>query len=88
MNFAVNEYYHIGAFHTIDHPLFYLKVVPGKPMGILTWPGKDCSLPSLMLYCHTDVVPVFPVSKPALSLNMKVLFASLCFTNPHLEEMY
>lgn len=34
-------------------------VVPGKPMAIITWVGKEPSLPSLMLYCHTDVVPVF-----------------------------
>ena len=38
------------------------QVVPGKPMGILTWKGEEPSLPSVMLYCHTDVVPVFPVS--------------------------
>ncbi|XP_076447234.1 aminoacylase-1-like [Babylonia areolata] len=36
------------------------EVVQGKPFGILTWKGEDPSLPSVMLYSHTDVVPVFP----------------------------
>ncbi|VIO94977.1 Uncharacterized protein BM_BM17575 [Brugia malayi] len=31
--------------------------VPGKPFIIMTLPGRDQSLPSLMLYSHTDVVP-------------------------------
>ena len=36
---------------------------------MLTWEGKDPSLPSLMLNSHTDVVPVFPVRAwPTLSL--------------------
>jgi acetylornithine deacetylase/succinyl-diaminopimelate desuccinylase-like protein len=25
----------------------------------MTYPGSDSSLPSLILYCHTDVVPTF-----------------------------
>lgn len=34
--------------------------VPGKPMVGITLSGLDPSLPSLLLYCHTDVVPTFP----------------------------
>lgn len=34
-------------------------VVPGKPVGILTWKGAEPTLPSIMLYSHSDVVPVF-----------------------------
>lgn len=32
--------------------------VPGKPVVVLTWPGKDPTLPSIILNSHTDVVPV------------------------------
>ena len=37
------------------------QMVPEKPIFIITWEGKDPSLPSLMLNSHIDVVPVFPV---------------------------
>ncbi|KAK7503333.1 hypothetical protein BaRGS_00005254 [Batillaria attramentaria] len=37
-----------------------VEVAAGKDMAILTWRGQEPSLPSVMLYCHTDVVPVFP----------------------------
>ncbi|KAB0791317.1 hypothetical protein PPYR_11581 [Photinus pyralis] len=33
--------------------------VPKNPMVVLTWPGKERSLPSVMLNSHMDVVPVF-----------------------------
>jgi len=32
--------------------------VKGKPIVIMTWPGTDTSLPSLILNSHVDVVPV------------------------------
>lgn len=35
------------------------EVVAGKPIVIMTIPGSEPSLPSLMLYSHTDVVPTF-----------------------------
>ena len=31
-----------------------------RPVLVLTWPGSDPSLPSLMLNSHMDVVPVTP----------------------------
>lgn len=34
-----------------------LEFVPGKPLVLLKWPGKDPSLPSILLNSHTDVVP-------------------------------
>lgn len=34
---------------------------PGKPFGIMTLRGKNPDLPSIFLYSHSDVVPVFPV---------------------------
>ncbi|KAH7704446.1 Protein C10C5.4 [Aphelenchoides avenae] len=34
--------------------------VIGKPFVGMTIPGQDPSLPSLVLYSHTDVVPTFP----------------------------
>lgn len=34
--------------------------VSGKPIVGMTFVGSEPSLPSLMLYCHTDVVPTFP----------------------------
>ncbi|MQL99228.1 hypothetical protein Taro_031954 [Colocasia esculenta] len=34
--------------------------VPGKPLLLLTWPGADPSLPSILLNSHMDSVPVEP----------------------------
>ena len=34
----------------------------GKPIFIMTWPGTEPELPTLLLNSHTDVVPVFPES--------------------------
>lgn len=39
---------------------------PGKPVVILTWPGTNPALPSVVLNSHTDVVPVFEVVPPSL----------------------
>ncbi|GMR45790.1 hypothetical protein PMAYCL1PPCAC_15985 [Pristionchus mayeri] len=35
------------------------EMVPGKPIVIMTIPGVEPSLPSLIFYSHTDVVPTF-----------------------------
>ncbi|KAM3964074.1 aminoacylase-1 isoform 1-T2 [Aphomia sociella] len=35
------------------------EVVPRKPIVVLTWPGQDTSLTSVLLNSHMDVVPVF-----------------------------
>lgn len=35
------------------------ELVKGKPCLIVTWPGLETSLPSILLNSHTDVVPVF-----------------------------
>ena len=43
--------------------LYIWQMVAKKPIFIMTWEGKDPSLSSLMLNSHTDVVPVYPVSK-------------------------
>ncbi|KAJ0965024.1 hypothetical protein J5N97_026162 [Dioscorea zingiberensis] len=37
-----------------------IEFVPGKPLLLLTWPGRDPSLPAVLLYSHTDVVPAKP----------------------------
>ena len=42
----------------VEHKIH--ECVPGKPILILSWPGTDPSLSSLMLNSHMDVVPVFP----------------------------
>lgn len=34
-----------------------LEFVKGKPLILLKWPGKDPTLPSILLNSHTDVVP-------------------------------
>ena len=34
-----------------------LEYVKGKPVVLLTWKGKDSSLPSILLNSHVDVVP-------------------------------
>ena len=38
------------------------EMVPGKPIFLMTWPGLEPELPSILLNSHTDVVPVFPES--------------------------
>ena len=38
-----------------------IEVVPGYVITVLTWPGTNPSLPSILLNSHTDVVPVFKV---------------------------
>lgn len=35
------------------------EIVKGKPIFIMTWPGLEPDLPSLLLNSHTDVVPVY-----------------------------
>lgn len=37
------------------------QVVPGYVITVLTWPGTNPTLPSILLNSHTDVVPVFKV---------------------------
>uniref|UniRef100_A0A1D1Y3R9 N-acyl-aliphatic-L-amino acid amidohydrolase n=1 Tax=Anthurium amnicola TaxID=1678845 RepID=A0A1D1Y3R9_9ARAE len=37
-----------------------LEFAPGKPLLLLTWPGADPSLPSLLLNSHMDSVPAEP----------------------------
>lgn len=38
-----------------------LQVAPGHVVTVLTWPGTNPRLSSLLLNSHTDVVPVFKV---------------------------
>ncbi|KAJ1923169.1 adenylate cyclase [Tieghemiomyces parasiticus] len=35
------------------------EMAPGKPIVVMTWEGKDPTLPSIGLNSHTDVVPVY-----------------------------
>ncbi|XP_068247489.1 aminoacylase-1-like [Palaemon carinicauda] len=37
-----------------------IECVPGKPIVLMTLPGRDPTLKSILLNSHTDVVPVFP----------------------------
>ena len=41
---------------------FKVCFILGKPIFIMTWPGTEPELPTLLLNSHTDVVPVFPES--------------------------
>ena len=38
---------------------YVTEMVKGKPIFIMTWPGLEPDLPSILLNSHTDVVPVF-----------------------------
>ncbi|XP_028142365.1 aminoacylase-1 isoform X3 [Diabrotica virgifera virgifera] len=40
-------------------PAKVISVVAGKPIVIITWLGKEPSLPAILLNSHMDVVPVF-----------------------------
>lgn len=37
------------------------EIVKSKPVIVLTWPGTDLTIPSIVLNSHMDVVPVYPV---------------------------
>ena len=45
---------------------------PGKPILVISWPGLEPELPSVMLNSHMDVVPVFPEhwTHPPFSAHM------------------
>ena len=36
-----------------------MQLAPNRPVVIISWEGSEPSLPSIMLNCHTDVVPVY-----------------------------
>ncbi|GBP70353.1 Aminoacylase-1 [Eumeta japonica] len=36
-----------------------IELVKGKPVVVITWPGTDPDLPSILLNSHMDVVPVY-----------------------------
>ncbi|XP_026470150.1 aminoacylase-1-like isoform X1 [Ctenocephalides felis] len=44
---------------SLNLPIQVHYCVPKKPIVIITWPGQDPTLPSVMLNSHMDVVPVF-----------------------------
>ncbi|CAG4985660.1 unnamed protein product [Colias eurytheme] len=44
---------------SLDLEFNVYKVVPKKPIVVLTWVGQSPSLPSVLLNSHMDVVPVF-----------------------------
>ncbi|XP_057973541.1 uncharacterized protein LOC131161641 [Malania oleifera] len=46
--------------HSIGLNSTVLEFAPGKPLLLLTWPGSNPSLPSLLLNSHLDSVPAEP----------------------------
>ncbi|RDX72232.1 Aminoacylase-1, partial [Mucuna pruriens] len=46
--------------HSLGLQSKILEFTPGKPLLLLTWPGSDPSLPSLLLNSHLDSVPAEP----------------------------
>ncbi|XP_023012522.2 aminoacylase-1 isoform X2 [Leptinotarsa decemlineata] len=44
---------------SLSLPIKVVTVKPGKPIVIITWLGKEPSLPTILLNSHMDVVPVF-----------------------------
>ena len=45
---------------------------PGMPIVLMTWPGNEPDLPTVLLNSHTDVVPVFKVNQRLLSLTAQL----------------
>ena len=43
----------------LDLDYHVTEMVKGKPIFIMTWPGSQPELPSILLNSHTDVVPVY-----------------------------
>ncbi|XP_047986632.1 aminoacylase-1-like isoform X2 [Leguminivora glycinivorella] len=43
----------------LDLPMVAHELVPGKPVVVITWEGKDPRLPAILLNSHMDVVPVY-----------------------------
>ena len=59
------DYYQVVDFliaeaKSLDLPYRTHECVPGKPILIITWEGREPSLSSIILNSHMDVVPVFP----------------------------
>ncbi|XP_010272799.1 PREDICTED: aminoacylase-1 [Nelumbo nucifera] len=46
--------------HSIGLKTLTLEFSPGKPLLLVTWPGSDPSLPSILLNSHLDSVPAEP----------------------------
>ena len=45
--------------HRLGLDYHITEMVKGKPIFIMTWPGTEPDLPSVLLNSHTDVVPVY-----------------------------
>jgi len=52
----------------------FFQCVPKKPVFVMTWEGKDPTLPSILLNSHIDVVPVFYVRIMPTSFISRLLF--------------
>lgn len=58
-DYAPALHFILSIAHTLSlYPARVIELVPGKGIGLLTWPGSDPSLPSILLNSHMDVVPV------------------------------
>ncbi|WCJ28577.1 Peptidase M20/M25/M40 family protein [Euphorbia peplus] len=55
--YAVADFLHSQA-NTIGLESESIEFVKSKPLVLIKWRGSDASLPSILLYSHTDVVPV------------------------------
>ncbi|KAG6456639.1 aminoacylase-1 isoform X2 [Manduca sexta] len=63
------------------------EVVPTKPVVVLTWPGKNPALPSILLNSHMDVVPVFEFPRSSRStLLLSVVLSLATHLYPYLYD--
>jgi hypothetical protein len=57
-----------------------IECVPSKPIVVLSWRGSNPALKSIMLNCHTDVVPVFN-NMPIIKLLAVTLLSHIRMSN-------
>ncbi|RWR78299.1 aminoacylase-1 isoform X1 [Cinnamomum micranthum f. kanehirae] len=56
-NYLASAQFILSQAKTLNLDSETVEFVPGKPLLLLKWPGKNPSLPSILLNSHTDVVP-------------------------------
>ncbi|XXG57462.1 hypothetical protein AAC387_Pa03g4607 [Persea americana] len=56
-NYSASAQFILSQAKTLNLDSETLEFVPGKPLLLLKWHGKNPSLPSILLNSHTDVVP-------------------------------
>ncbi|KAI8831265.1 hypothetical protein BC829DRAFT_437834 [Chytridium lagenaria] len=81
------EYVRIKTAEDIGIPAEVFEPVKGKPFVLMKIEGKQKELASLMLYSHTDVVPVFPDQWKCDPFSAEIIDDMKCVGSGYLEAL-